>query len=342
MESDNIKGKKILLIALPGYPDGIIKQMEQLGADVDCINDKPNDGFICKTLGRLQVPFYLKIIDSYYYKKINELRHNQYDYILVIRGEYTTVGALKKLRATFKNAKMILYMWDGMHKQNTRGIEKKWGYYDKVYTFDRIDYETNKDKISFLPLYYYGEYLPKDSKAPNSAEFKYDVSFIGTGHTDRVKIIKSVMKQCKDNGKKTFRYIFMPHYLVFLKNKMMNLDFREVRRKDIHFEMLPFEKLYKIYADSQCIVDVENPRQHGLTMRSIETIGLRRKFITTNPDIVNYDFYNPNNILVIDRKNPVVDMEFFKKPYITLSNELYEKYSLKNWILTLLGEAAGK
>ena len=190
--------------------------------------------------------------------------------------------------------------------------------------------------MSFLPLYYYGEYLPKDTKTPNSSDFKYDISFIGTGHADRVRIVKDVMRQCKADGKKVFRYIFMPHYLVFLKNKLLNRDFKGVKKKEIHFKMIPFEKLYKIYANSKCVVDVENPGQHGLTMRSIEIIGLKRKFITTNADIVNYDFYNPNNILVIDRKNPVVDMSFFEKPYEELPKEIYEKYSLKSWILEVL------
>ena len=336
LKDNNIAGKRILLIALPGYPKGIIKQMQELGATVDYINDKPNDGFICKTLGRLQLGFYQKVIDKYYYKKIEELKNNQYDYILAIRGEYTTVGALIKLRETFPKAKMVLYMWDGMHKQNTRGIDNKWKYYDKVFTFDRIDYEAYKDQLNFLPLYYYGEYLPKDTKDPNTTDFEYDVSFIGTGHADRVKVVKDVMRQCESNGKKVFQYVFMPHKLVFWLNKLRNPDFKGVKKSDICFKMLPFEKLYKTYANSQCVVDVENPGQHGLTMRSIEIIGLKRKFITTNADIVNYDFYNPNNILVIDRKNPVVDMEFFKKPYEYLPAELYEKYSLKNWILEVL------
>ena len=162
-----LSGKRILLIALPGYPKGIIAQMKGLGAEVDYIGDKPNDGFICKTLGRLQVGFYQKVIDKYYYKKIEELKDRQYDYILAIRGEYTTVGALKRLREVYPKAKIILYMWDGLHKQNTKNIEQRWKYYDKVYTFDRIDYEANKDKLIFLPLYYYGEYLPKNAKNPN-------------------------------------------------------------------------------------------------------------------------------------------------------------------------------
>ena len=332
----NLKGKRVLLISLPGYRNGIIKQMEELGLVVDYINDKPNDGFICKTLGRLQLGIYLKVIDNYYFKKIEELKNQNYDYILAIRGEYTTIPALLRLKETFPNAKLILYMWDGLHKQNTKGIENKWQYYNKVYTFDRIDYEENKEYISFLPLYYYEEYLPNDVKDPNSNNFKYDVSFIGTGHADRVKIVNSVMGQCISKGKQIFKYIYMPHLLVFIKNKLLNKDFRGVKKSDINFEMLPFKSLYSIYDDSFCVVDVENPGQHGLTMRSIEIIGLKRKFITTNSDIINYDFYNSNNILVIDRKNPVIDMSFFDKPYELLPSNIYEKYSLRNWVISVL------
>lgn len=325
-----------MLIALPGYPKGIIAQMQQMGVEVDYIGDKPNDGFVCKTLGRLQVGFYQRVIDKYYYQKIEELKDKQYDYILVIRGEYTTAGALTGLRKIFPEAKLILYIWDGLHKLNTKNIEKRWKYYDKVCTFDRIDYEANKEQLHFLPLYYYEEYLPKYSKVSDASDFKYDISFIGTGHADRVKIVKNVIQQCKDAGKKTYDYIFIPHPIVFLRNKLFNRDFKGVTVRDIHYKMLSFEKLYKIYADSRCVVDVENPGQNGLTMRCIEIIGLRRKLITTNKDIVNYDFYNPNNILVLDRKNPKVDMSFFDKPYEELTDKLYEKYSLRNWILEVL------
>lgn len=331
-----LKGKRVLLVSLPGYHKGIVKQMQELGAKVSHINDKPNEGFLCKSLGRLQIGFYQKRINQYYYKKTKELENNDYDYILVIRGEYTPVGALKCLKKSFASAKLILYMWDGLHKQNTKGIEDKWKYYDRVYTFDRIDYEENKDRIDFLPLYYYDEYIPSEVREYKLSDYKYDVSFIGTGHADRVKIVKEIMKQCGDEGMRTYMYIFMPHIFVFFINKMINKDFKNVTSKEINYRMVPFEKLYKVYAKSKCIVDVENPGQHGLTMRSIEMLGLRRKFITTNKDIVNYDFYNSNNILVIDRNDPVIDFSFFQKPYETLASEIYEKYSLSNWIVEVL------
>ena len=337
-----LKGKRIMLIALSGYSGGIVKQMQNMGAIVDYFNDKPNDGFICKTLGRLQLKFYQRVLARYYFSFIDRNINNKYDYILVIRGEYTPCGALRKLKESFPAAKMILYMWDGMHKQNTNGIEVKWDFFDEVYTFDRIDYEANKDRIKFLPLYYYGELLPDKVKDCNSNDCKYDVSFIGTGHADRVRIVKDVIQQCNANNLKTYTYFFMPHPIIFWQNKLLNRDFKGVSIKEINFKMLPFDSLYGVYADSRCVVDVEHPGQHGLTMRSIEIIGLKRKFITTNADIVNYDFYNPNNILVIDRKNPIVDPGFFSVPYEPLSDEIYEKYSLKNWILSVLGVTNGK
>lgn len=329
-------GKKILLIALPGYPNGIIRQMEELGAQVDYMNDKPNDGFVCKTLGRFQLKTYLKVIDKYYIGKIDELKQNKYDYILVIRGEYTTTNALKYLKKSFPKARLILYMWDGLHKLNTKGIENKWSYYDKVFTFDRIDYEANKDRIHFRPLYYYEEYLPENKDSEYGKKYKYDISFIGTGHADRVRIVKQVMEQCENNHMKAFKYIYMPHPFVYLFNRLFNKNFRGVKRSEIRFKMLPFDLLYKIYGNSKCIVDVENPGQHGLTMRTIETIGLKKKFITTNEDIKNYDFYNSNNILVIDRNNPRLNMNFFKIPFEELPHEIYEKYSLRSWILEVL------
>lgn len=73
-------------------------------------------------------------------------------------------------------------------------------------------------------------------------------------------------------------------------------------------------------------------------MRTIEMIGLKKKLITTNKDIVNYDFYNENNILVVDRNNFKLDTDFINKPYQELDERIYKKYSLESWIKTLLEE----
>lgn len=325
----SLQGKRILLIVRSGYSDGIISQMKQMGATVDYLNDKPNDGFICKALGRLQFPLYLSYIDKYYFRQIDRLRENRYDYILIIRGEYTPIPTLIKLKQTFKNTKMILYMWDGIENYPT--ITRKWRYFDKVLTFDRIDYEKYKEQIEFLPLFYYNAYLPVNNAATDK-KYKYDLCFIGTAHDDRIKIIKKIMRDCAHNGKKCFSYFYMPHKLVYLKYKFTSKYFKNVKMSDVSFKQIPFKDLYKIYSESRCIVDIESIGQHGLTMRSIEMLGLKRKLITSNKDIVNYDFYDPDNILVIDRNNPKIDNKFFSRPYKELSDEIYKKYSLESWL----------
>ncbi|MGQ7325695.1 hypothetical protein ACTGUP_00810 [Streptococcus suis] len=331
MIEQKLKGKRILFIALPGYSKGMKEKMEDMGAEVIHINDKPKDTFLGKALGRLSLGFYENIINDYYAAELSKIREKNFDYILVIRGEYTPKDSLERMRSYFPTAKMVLYMWDSL--VNNKFIRAKWEYYDKVYTFDRIDYLNHKESIDFLPLFYYEHYLPKDRAI---TENKYDMSFIGTGHEDRVKIIKALTHQLENKQRNVFSYFFIPHKLVYYLNKIKNPHFKYVQMEDVKFKQLPFEKLYEIYSQSKCVVDIESSKQNGLTMRTIEMIGLEKKLITTNKDIVHYDFFNPANIMILDRNDPVIDLEFIDKPYIPLDEKIRTKYSLHDWILNVL------
>lgn len=328
-----LENKKILLIALKEYSKGIIEALEALGADVDYICDKPNDSFMTKALGRLKFPLVVRQIELYYECSLESRIHKNYDDVLVMRGEYTPIKSLKKIKELFPSSNLILYMWDSI--KNNKGIEKKWPYYDKIYTFDRIDYQNDLTRtLDFLPLFYYDSYLPKLEEVNK----EYDLAFIGTGHEDRPKIIKGLLDECRKKNLKMFSYIFLPHRLIYIKNKIFNKHYRMIKKSDINFDLLPTELAYAIYSKATCIVDIESPTQNGLTMRTIEMIGLRKKLITTNKDIINYDFYHPDNILVVDRENFFIDETFIKKPYVELSSEIYEKYSLSGWLSTILTE----
>ena len=58
--------------------------------------------------------------------------------------------------------------------------------------------------------------------------------------------------------------------------------------------------------------------------------------LDTNQSIENYDFFNANNVVVVDRKNVSIPSGFFNSAYTRLPDEVYEKYSLKSWILEVL------
>src|SRR5690606_25151171 len=81
---------------------------------------------------------------------------------------------------------------------------------------------------------------------------------------------------------------------------------------------------------------IHHPGQTGLTMRTIETLALGRKLVTTNDTIREYSFYDADNILIVDRKRPKLHMEFFEK---TASVDLADKmkeYSIDRWVENVL------
>ena len=96
------------------------------------------------------------------------------------------------------------------------------------------------------------------------------------------------------------------------------------------------EEIADVIDKSKIVLDIQHPKQIGLTMRTIEMLGMNKKLITTNSTIKNYDFYNPNNICVIDRNDIKIDMNFLDTPYQAIKKDVYESYSLENWIKSVL------
>ncbi|MBC8645143.1 hypothetical protein H9W95_17330 [Flavobacterium lindanitolerans] len=105
---------------------------------------------------------------------------------------------------------------------------------------------------------------------------------------------------------------------------------------EFFFEKITLEEISKFIEKSNALLDIKRDGQFGLTFRIFESMGLEKKLITTNLDIVNYDFYNPNNILVIDEKNPVIPTSFFESDYEKLPEEIYHKYTIRGWIQNVL------
>lgn len=73
----------------------------------------------------------------------------------------------------------------------------------------------------------------------------------------------------------------------------------------------------KIISDSKCILDSSQDGQIGLAIWIIEYLGAKRKVITTNADVKNYDFYKEKNVYI------------------------YKKYSLKSWLDFIINDIRG-
>ena len=67
-------------------------------------------------------------------------------------------------------------------------------------------------------------------------------------------------------------------------------------------------------------------------MRTFEALGAGRKLITTNPYVKECPFYNPQNILIIDRENVVMNKDFLETDFVKMDTESLYKMSLDGWI----------
>ena len=225
---------------------------------------------------------------------------------------------------------MCLHIWDSI--QNIPHILDKVKYFDYATSFDRVDCLKHSE-FKFRPLFYADEFKSKET----SIDFTYDVSFCGTIHSDRYKILKPIKDQCDKLGLRYYGFHYLQSNFIYMVYKLTKREYRGTTVKDFDFHKKPSTEIASIVNMSKAVVDIQHPNQTGLTMRTIEILGMKKKFITTNKDIVNYDFYNAQNICVIDRGNPVLDEEFFNSDYTKISDDVYEKYSLECWVFEVLG-----
>ena len=108
---------------------------------------------------------------------------------------------------------------------------------------------------------------------------------------------------------------------------------------EIISESIPLNDVKTYIQKSKCMLDLAVIHKHqGLTFRVFEAMGLNKKIITNNKDIINYDFYNPQNRLVINTENPVISNHFLNSPYDPVPESIYKKYTLKSWIRTVFKE----
>ncbi|QXN23781.1 hypothetical protein KVP08_014425 [Shewanella putrefaciens] len=143
------------------------------------------------------------------------------------------------------------------------------------------------------------------------------------------------MEILKNENVNNFLFFFSPSKLLFLLKKVFTSELEGISINDISFKPMAFKQVINILGDSRIVIDIEHPKQNGLTMRTIEMLGMQKKLITTNKNVIEYDFYNPQNILVVDREDLSIDTSFLHSEYQPVDATIREKYSLSAWLLNL-------
>jgi hypothetical protein len=331
---DKLEGKRVLFLSVQtfDYEKEIASQLRTLGAIVDYYDERPANSILVKGIIRLKRSLFQKRINKYYNRILNNIETENYDYLFVIKGEVVPDFFLEVFKQKNPDCTSIFYSWDSFaNSSHSVSILK---YFDECFTFDASD--AVKYNINFRPLFFIEKYRPVNESVPGKN--KYDLLFIGTAHTDRYIISNYIVSWCESQDLKCFAYYFMQSRIVFALKKLFDSSFEKFDYKKLSFESLRVERIIDLYKDSNVILDINHPKQSGLTMRTFEALGAGKKLITTNAEIEKYSFYNVNNIFVIDRETPKLKLDFFQTPFIPIDKGLFYGMSIEGWISELFLE----
>lgn len=310
-----------------GYENKICEKFIEMGASVDMFDEMSIKKPFERALLKVSSNIFSHKTNSYYHDILSKLKGKKYDYILFIDCEMSTLQVLDACKRLFPEAKMCLHLWDSV--ENLKGVPEKFHYFDIVTSFDPDD--CKKYKLVLRPLFFCDEYRAQDT----TKDYEYDMSFIGTIHSDRFKILKKIKSNLPNQ--KMFVYPYLQSRFIYYYYLATKKEFWSTKINNFKFKKLSANTIADVVDKSKTIIDIQHPKQTGLTMRTLEMVGMNKKLITTNKSISQYDFYNPNNICIIDRENPTIDLEFFNRPYEKLPESTYEKYSINSWVNDVLG-----
>lgn len=323
-------GKRVLFFTT-NMDINIVEALIEMGAEVDYFSERPNQTFITRALLKINRKFISFKVNKYHEKILKETKDKHYDFIFFIRCEAFSRKTINSFRDQHPNARMIVFFWDSFY--NNKNSAHVYDLFDKAYCFDKCD--CMHYGVRFKPLFYYDLYAKVNK--PNN--YKYKSLFIGTLHSDRYRLVHEIESKLTNMGHESFSWFYLPSRFLFFKMRLEDKSIKIVDKNVIKYTTLSLKQMVDLYEQSEIIIDVQHPKQNGLTMRTFEALGARRKLITTNIDVVNYDFYNPKNILVVDRAHIVIPRSFVDEPFEDLPEEIYNKYSLTRWLKEVLLES---
>lgn len=238
-----------------------------------------------------------------------------YDVTIIFRPDLLENSFLENIKSI--SAKMIAYQWDGIDRYPA--ILEKIAIFDDFFCFNPEDVAEN---IKFLPNFYFDHLniLPEKSK--------YGITYIGYYYDDRFELLEKIGSSLK-NVK-----------LNFLLRPFTDEQFLKIKKsKNIQHikQIYSYKKLLSISNKSDVLLDIKHPAHSGLSFRFFEGMLLQKKIITTNDSVVNYDFYNPKNVMIL--KDNHVEEEFrafLAQPYQPLEMNILKKYSFSNWFDNLI------
>lgn len=303
--------KKILILSQTTKEDYALMEWKKNGVDVGITLKEHN--VLLRAVRRYWMKYHLPFGHIWYgdWKK----QFMDYDMVL-IHGTWLAEDIPRWMRKKMqqetskKPSQIIWWYWNTVVEQDhpdrvsAQDCEK--------WSFDKQDCENYHMKYN--TQYYFASYsLP-------TTEVVTDVCYLGTDGGRKEKLV-ALQKQ--------------------LKAQNITTDFRILVQKipdspeegiTYFTEKVDYAENLRQIAQSKAIVEILREGQSGQTLRPLEAMFHKKKLITNDLRIVEYDYYCPENIFVLGLDDIRRIREFLTSPYQEIPEQIKNKYECKTWL----------
>lgn len=233
------------------------------------------------------------------------------------------VSIVRNIKRWNEQASIKYWLWNPM-KQYPSGKKE---YVAEIAKFGVETFSFDNDDCRKYGLHYNNQMCPDYSNFINDYNVKAEKCFFIGADKGRLKKLINI--------KKTLESIDIDFdFTVFSqKNITENINGIKIIKKPVDYSTI-LDGICK----STCIIDIVQEGQSGLTWRPFEALFYNKKLITTNTNIKEFDFYNKNNILVLEDNYDEIK-DFLALPYIQIDEKIKDGYRLEKWIANFFEEA---
>ena len=224
---------------------------------------------------------------------------------IILFDDYPDIKLLQYLRKNTNNCDIKLWFWNVPNYD----IEK-YRKYCSMYCFDQKF--CKEHSIKYIDQFYFPSVaLTSDYPITN------DVVFVGIDK-NRNKLLSEIADK--------FDLVNINYQF-----RLIAAESTTDARIEYEKEPLKYSEVVDICLSSKAILELVTDNQRGLTWRALEALFFHKKLITNNKSIIDFDFYNRNNIFIYGQDNICTLREFIDQPFVEIDDKITEKYTVQCW-----------
>lgn len=233
----------------------------------------------------------------------------------IIRYDYSILARIQSLG---ENIKFILLFLNPLSRPGAKKAKEIIGNFrfDLIYTFDKADAENFDFK--------YTECIYSHNLINGSYTEQSDLFFIGRAK-DRLPLLHSIYQKLSAKG-------LLCRFRIIDVNKKLQKKNTNI----VYNESMSYKEVIKNVMSTNCIIEVLQGIQSGMTLRTYEAFCYNKKLLTNNKKIIDSPYYNSKYISVFETIDDI-DIDFIQRDEIVDYNYSGE-YSPIHFIEQILCE----